>query len=447
MFFIPFLVIPALVCLFWIFVHRLLASGTLTFRLLVILFIFVLLAILGDGVLAPLLGSSAIAHIVIDFSAPCLIPLTYLYLRYLYKPYIYRPRHLLWIILPAILTTAAVILTIIMGLDETDELLVRVHSGSFNVNDPANTHLNKMYYYWTVLSFKIVIYAEMVFMLGVIIVISFKAHLRPGIFVSLLRGKPIRVLLAQTVLAGAIFLIICLKMLLHATTYHDNPSWALSFAAIHTILYFLFGYFALFGAKEYITRRDIATAFRFNYKPDTQSGVAEEIITDMSGSLNVQSLTHVLSKLSTQHGVQPGRSVSTKPGAGTSLSAAVLNAVSISSDESGLASRFRDLMQQERLYLQPSLTLSDVAKRLHTNKTYVSKMVNLTYKMGFPELLNILRIDYAQRYIRSHPDASQEEIAKACGFLSASSFNSTFKRISGFTPKVWSARKDSIAGR
>lgn len=46
-------------------------------------------------------------------------------------------------------------------------------------------------------------------------------------------------------------------------------------------------------------------------------------------------------------------------------------------------------MQQERLYLQPSLTLSDVAERLHTNKTYVSKMVNQTYKMGFPELLNI----------------------------------------------------------
>lgn len=104
-------------------------------------------------------------------------------------------------------------------------------------------------------------------------------------------------------------------------------------------------------------------------------------------------------------------------------------------------------MQQERLYLQPSLTLSDVAERLHTNKTYVSKMVNQTYKMGFPELLNILRVDYAQRYIRSHPDAWQEEIAKACGFLSASSFNSTFKRISGFTPKVWTARKDSIAGR
>ena len=43
-------------------------------------------------------------------------------------------------------------------------------------------------------------------------------------------------------------------------------------------------------------------------------------------------------------------------------------------------------------------------------------------------------------YIRAHTDANQEEIAKACGFLSASSFNSTFKRITGYTPKVWAAR-------
>ena len=40
---------------------------------------------------------------------------------------------------------------------------------------------------------------------------------------------------------------------------------------------------------------------------------------------------------------------------------------------------------------------------------------------------------------KAAPETSQEEIAKACGFLSASSFNSTFKRITGYTPKVWAA--------
>ena len=70
-------------------------------------------------------------------------------------------------------------------------------------------------------------------------------------------------------------------------------------------------------------------------------------------------------------------------------------------------------------------------------------MVNQTYNLGFPEVLNILRVDYSQQYMRSHPMASQEEIAKACGFLSASSFNGTFKRITDVTPKVRASRSSS----
>jgi light-regulated signal transduction histidine kinase (bacteriophytochrome) len=68
-------------------------------------------------------------------------------------------------------------------------------------------------------------------------------------------------------------------------------------------------------------------------------------------------------------------------------------------------------MQEEQLFLQPSLSLGDVAEKLNTNKTYVSKMVNNTYNLGFPELLNTLRIDYAQQYILNHRGAKQDEIA------------------------------------
>jgi AraC-like DNA-binding protein len=116
-----------------------------------------------------------------------------------------------------------------------------------------------------------------------------------------------------------------------------------------------------------------------------------------------------------------------------------MGSVSASGEESNLLARFQHLMLDEQLFLQPSITLADVAERLHTNKTYVSRMVNQNYSLGFPEVLNILRVDYAEQYIRKHPTANQEDIAKACGFLSASSFNSTFKRITGYTPKVWAA--------
>ena len=91
------------------------------------------------------------------------------------------------------------------------------------------------------------------------------------------------------------------------------------------------------------------------------------------------------------------------------------------------------------------LTMMDWA--LDIAKTeFATGVTNQNYNIGFPEVLNIMRVDYSCEYIRRHPQASQEDVARACGFLSASTFNSTFKRVTGYTPKVWAARMDSSSG-
>ena len=440
----PLLILPGLVCLFWAFVHSCLASRTSTFRVFFILMISVFFTIAGDVLLEQLTGSDAIAHIFIFGFAPSIIPLTCLYYSYLYKPFAYKPGHLLWVMLPAVTATTALILTLVIGVEGTDALLDRIHSGEFKPFDPATPNLEHLYYYWTILLFRGILIAELIFYTVYSGILTRRLHLGPrNSHRFLFHGQPIRLLEVQMVLACLITFTICLKLFLHASVFHDNKIWAHSFASLHTVLYFLLGLFALFGSKEYIYLKDLKTLLRFNYSPETQAAVTEEMIAEMAGSLSGESLTRVLSRLGTQRGVMPRRDSKGQGGTAPSLSSAMLSAVSRAQDESGLAAQFRELMLRERLYLQPSLTLGDVAERLETNKTYLSKMVNQTYKVGFPEMLNILRVDYAQRYIRSHAGASQEEIAKASGFLSASSFNSTFKRITGFTPKVWTARKDS----
>ena len=111
-------------------------------------------------------------------------------------------------------------------------------------------------------------------------------------------------------------------------------------------------------------------------------------------------------------------------------------------DDESLVGRFERLMTQERLFLQPGLTLMDVAEKLNTNKTYISKLVNQTYNIPFPDLVNTLRIDYAEEYLISHRDATQMDIARACGFPSASSLNNTFKKVTGMTPRIWLATYD-----
>ncbi|MCF0175214.1 MAG: helix-turn-helix transcriptional regulator [Bacteroidales bacterium] len=106
-----------------------------------------------------------------------------------------------------------------------------------------------------------------------------------------------------------------------------------------------------------------------------------------------------------------------------------------------LRSRFEDLMIGQQKFLTSGLTLTDVAEMLNSNKTYISRLVNSAYGISFPEYLNNLRIDFAKLYIANNRNSKQDEIAVACGFPNASSFNSTFKKVTGVTPRIWLATK------
>ena len=106
-----------------------------------------------------------------------------------------------------------------------------------------------------------------------------------------------------------------------------------------------------------------------------------------------------------------------------------------------LPARFDQLVFTERAYLEPHLTLRNLAARLYSNKTYISRLVNDSYGMPFPDLINKLRVEFARQYLADHPDAHQDEVAQASGFASASTFNSVFKKLTGVTPKRWVATR------
>lgn len=100
-----------------------------------------------------------------------------------------------------------------------------------------------------------------------------------------------------------------------------------------------------------------------------------------------------------------------------------------------LNAEFRRLLIERRAFLEPHLTVTEVARRLQTNKTYISKLVNESYGMPFPDLVNSLRIRYAKDYRAEHPGARQQEVAAACGFSSVSFFNRVYKKVTGVTPR------------
>ena len=98
-------------------------------------------------------------------------------------------------------------------------------------------------------------------------------------------------------------------------------------------------------------------------------------------------------------------------------------------------------IQEDKIYLDPDISLVTLAERIRTNRTYLSDAIHMTYGMSFSDYFNHLRIQHVTVLIREKKDAGEpilvKEIALQSGFNNASSFYRAFERETGMTPKQW----------
>ena len=85
----------------------------------------------------------------------------------------------------------------------------------------------------------------------------------------------------------------------------------------------------------------------------------------------------------------------------------------------------RTVVEQQKAFLDPHLTLQDVADRCGYNRTYVSGLVKEEFG-GFFAYINSLRLDHVESYMQQHPDATIQEAALESGFNSRQAYY-TFK--------------------
>lgn len=84
--------------------------------------------------------------------------------------------------------------------------------------------------------------------------------------------------------------------------------------------------------------------------------------------------------------------------------------------------RLLQKIDDEQLYLQPGLTLVELAKQLGTNRTMLSKLVNEEAGMSFAEFINRKRIAYVKRLENENPEALKQDLAEKAGYTSMRSF-------------------------
>lgn len=109
---------------------------------------------------------------------------------------------------------------------------------------------------------------------------------------------------------------------------------------------------------------------------------------------------------------------------------------------SELALRFEKFLAEEKPYLWSDVNLEEFCKKLNTNRTYLSKLINDTYKMSFYDLLFEYRIKAALEYL-NNPEfkhLSVEGIGELTGFKSNSNFYKRFKSSVGMTPNQFRER-------
>lgn len=95
------------------------------------------------------------------------------------------------------------------------------------------------------------------------------------------------------------------------------------------------------------------------------------------------------------------------------------------------------LMHDDQLYLQPELTLSDIAIRLKTNISVLSGVVNNAFGKNFNDFVNEYRVKEFQKRVLlpENKNITLLGIAFDCGFNSKATFNRSFKKFTGKSPK------------
>ena len=106
-------------------------------------------------------------------------------------------------------------------------------------------------------------------------------------------------------------------------------------------------------------------------------------------------------------------------------------------------SKITALLQGEKVYHDPELSLTQLAKMLKTNPSVISKVINQGFQLNFNDYINQYRVEAVKEKLQAGEQKLQTllSIAFDCGFNSKATFNRAFKKNTGFTPKDWIDRK------
>ncbi len=109
--------------------------------------------------------------------------------------------------------------------------------------------------------------------------------------------------------------------------------------------------------------------------------------------------------------------------------------------------KLQTLMDEERPYLRPNITLKDLAEKMRIAEYHLSQIINEKLGQNFFNFINSYRVEEVKQRMNDpmYSHISLLGIAFDSGFNSKSSFNSIFKKFTQMTPSEYVGRLKQVA--
>lgn len=419
---VAFLLLPCVMGFFWLLAYLLFTPKGVVYRKLTrflsVFSFFILFTILSQNE-----SSRLMLHFVL-FKQTCALLMIPTFIAYIKALKGEKPSGLFYVILSAV-----PYVQLIVGIESVFsvgyENAVRIMIDSFSFQGPMfpylSNHSEMAFYAGYTYMFKTFLLADfLMFSIGVMsCAISGACDIKTvGSFFFMGKKAPLKPI--QYFLSLLLFLIVVAALILGKASFIENPVLSAIGSILITLILSLIAFVGTVGNAQNRSIPGILRTIRFGANEDPDQ--IPETDKDKSGadaaddsSLTPGGLTEHVSLRSTDE-----------------------NAELIRSE---IASKLAGVVEGEELFLKRDITLTAVADRLGVFKDELQDYIEYKYGMSFQNYINMLRIKYAEKYIMAHDRVTQNDIAMACGFSGASSFNTAFSRQNGVTPKIWKDRQ------
>jgi AraC-like DNA-binding protein len=105
--------------------------------------------------------------------------------------------------------------------------------------------------------------------------------------------------------------------------------------------------------------------------------------------------------------------------------------------------KLKKAMEEQKLFLNPELTITELANTLAVNPNHLSQVINSVESKSFYDFINGLRIDEFKRIVARPENQKYTLLALAfeCGFNSKTAFYRNFKNTTGQSPTLYLKQK------